>query len=196
MQEDLAKLHHERSTKDFPELQLVDGEYVVLDIRRSPLGVLFIWALFALGMILLLVTLWALLATDASMQVLGVGKEASGLLVMIDLILVLAAVLIAGVATMVYRANRLIITNRRLFHYKTISLFAKSVNVINLSSIEDASFHQAGIIDQIFQMGTIRMATVGDETTYTFKYVDTPTDELDTIGRLVHEEKEREKSLR
>ena len=196
MQEDLAKLHHERSTKDFPELQLVDGEYVVLDIRRSPLGVLFIWALFALGMILLLVTLWALLATDASVQFLGVGKEASGLLVMIDLILILAAVLIAGVATMVYRANRLIITNRRLFHYKTISLFAKSVNVINLSSIEDASFHQAGIIDQIFQMGTIRMATVGDETTYTFKYVDTPTDELDTIGRLVHEEKEREKSLR
>lgn len=196
MQEDLAKLHHERSTKDFPELKLVDGEYVVLDVRRSLLGIVFIWALFALGMIVLLVALWALLSTNASVQFLGVGKEATGLLVMVDLVLILTALLVAGVATMVYRANRLIITNRRLFHYKTISLFAKSVNVINLSSIEDASFHQEGIIDQIFQLGTIRMATVGDETTYTFKYIDTPTDELDTIGKLVHEEKEREKELR
>lgn len=195
MQEDLAKLRHEKSTKDFPELKLVDGEYIVLDVRRSKLGILFIWAAFAVGMIVLLLMLWALLTMDAS-KFLGVGKDATGLLVMVDLVLMLAGLLIAGVATMVYRGNRLLISNRRLFHYHTISLFAKSVNVINLSSIEDASFHQAGIIDQIFQLGTIRMATVGDETTYTFKYVDTPTDELDTIGKLVHEEKEREKSLK
>ena len=195
MQEDLAKLHHEKSTKDFPELNLVEGEYIVLDVRRSPLGILFIWTMFALGMIVLLVALFMLLTADTSV-ILGVGKDAAGILAMIDFVLMAVALLIALVATMVYRANRLVISNRRLFHYNTISLFARSVNVINLSSIEDASFHQSGIIDHIFQLGTIRMATVGDETTYTFKYVDTPTDELDTIGKLVHEEKEREKNLK
>ena len=37
------------------------------------------------------------------------------------------------------------------------------------------------------------MSTVGDETTYTFKYVDTPTDELEKITHLVHMEKEKTK---
>ncbi len=37
------------------------------------------------------------------------------------------------------------------------------------------------------------MATVGDETTYTFKYVNTPKNELDAITHLVHVEKEKTK---
>ena len=38
------------------------------------------------------------------------------------------------------------------------------------------------------------MSTIGDETTYTLKYVDTPTDELEIITHLVHVEKERAKT--
>lgn len=37
------------------------------------------------------------------------------------------------------------------------------------------------------------MSTVGDETTYTFKYVNTPKEELDMITHLVHMEKEKTK---
>ena len=33
------------------------------------------------------------------------------------------------------------------------------------------------------------MSTIGDETTYVFKYLDTPTDELETITHFVHIEK-------
>ena len=33
------------------------------------------------------------------------------------------------------------------------------------------------------------MSTIGDETTYIFKYLDTPTDELETITHYVHIEK-------
>ena len=36
-------------------------------------------------------------------------------------------------------------------------------------------------------MGVLRMSTVGDETTYTLKYVDTPHDEVKTISHLVYE---------
>ena len=70
-------------------------------------------------------------------------------------------------------------------------LFTRSSNVIELSRIEDVSFKQNGFFDYIFRIGTIRMSTVGDETTYTFPFVDTPTDEVNLIAHLIHLAKER-----
>ncbi|MDO5480977.1 MAG: PH domain-containing protein [Candidatus Saccharibacteria bacterium] len=194
MQKDLAKLRHQRSQKDFPDLKLEDSEYVVLDVRRSPLGLVAIWGLAALIVVLLGISFSMARFSDA-LNVLGFQAQALNYILLIIMILLAIAILSALIATKVYKENRLIVTNRRLFHHNSISLFAKSLNVIDLTSIEDVSFRQSGIIDQIFKIGTIRLSTVGDETTYTFKYVDTPTDELDTITHLVHQEKEREKEV-
>ena len=63
------------------------------------------------------------------------------------------------------------------------------MNVIDLVSVEDVSFKQAGLFEHLFEVGTLRMSTIGDETTYIFKYLDTPTDELETITHYVHIEK-------
>jgi hypothetical protein len=59
-----------------------------------------------------------------------------------------------------------------------------------LVSIEDVSFKQSGIMEHLIKVGTLRMSTIGEETTYIFKYVDTPIDELETITHLVHVEKQ------
>ena len=195
MQKDLVKLRHQRSQKDFPDLKLEESEYVVLDVHRSPLGLVAIWGLAALVVVLLGFSFSMARFSDA-LGMLGLRASAINYLLMIIMVLLAVAILAAMVATKVYNSNRLIVTNRRLFHHSSISLFAKSLNVIDLTSIEDVSFRQNNIIDQIFKIGTIRLSTVGDETTYTFKYVDTPTDELDTITHLVHKEKEREKEIR
>ena len=99
----------------------------------------------------------------------------------------------ASISTKVYKGNRLYVTNKRLIHYEQTSLTAKSVNTIDLVSVEDVSFKQKGLIDQIFQLGSLRMSTVGDETTYTFKYAAKPTDEIETISYLIHVAKTRRK---
>jgi len=46
------------------------------------------------------------------------------------------------------------------------------------------------LFEHLLKIGTLRMSTIGEETTYTFKYVDTPIDELETITHLVHVEKQ------
>lgn len=190
MKEDLAKLHHIRSKKDFPELDLEEDEFVELDIRRSRYGLLGIWglAIFAC-LIILMVSLTINLNGAAVLLSLGFNPGATSYLYLILLILFGVIVLSACVVSKVYNANRMFVTNRRIFHYESISLFAKSVNVIDLHRIEDVSFRQNGLLDHIFRLGTIRLSTVGDETTYTFKCVDTPTDELKTIMHLVHSRK-------
>ncbi|MBQ3352372.1 PH domain-containing protein [Candidatus Saccharibacteria bacterium] len=191
MKQELVKLHHARSKKDFPELKLEENEYVELAIQRSRLGIIFIWTAACIGYVSLLIALIFLETNGTHTNVLN--GFAKSYLYLIILILFGIITIAALVGSRVYKSNRLYVTNKRLIHHCANSLFSKSVNIIELVSIEDVSFKQDNIADHIFKLGTIRMATVGDETTYTFKYVNTPKDELDAITHLVHVEKEKTK---
>ena len=72
-----------------------------------------------------------------------------------------------------------------------VSLMASSVNIIDLSSVEDASYKQAGIWQKLFHYGTFRLSTVGDETTYTFKYSNITPSDLKAVSKLISEAKDK-----
>lgn len=191
MKQELIKLHHARSLKDFPELRLEENEYVELAIERSKLGLIFIWGAACAGYLALVVAL--VFMAFGGIKSAGLSNFAQSYIYLIILILFGIITISALIGSRVYKNNRLYVTNKRLIHHRANSLFSKSVNIIELLSIEDVSFKQENIGDHIFKLGTIRMSTVGDETTYTFKYVNTPKDELDMITHLVHVEKEKTK---
>ena len=194
MKQELIKLHHARSKKDFPELRLEENEFVELAIKRSKMGLIFIWGAAIIGYIALIVAVIFLEFGNASLlSSANVNHFAKSYLYLIVMILFGIITVSAFVGSKVYRENRLYVTNKRLIYHQTLTLFSKSVNVIELLSIEDVSFTQNNIGDHLFKLGTIRMSTVGDETTYVFKYVNTPDDELDLITHLVHVEKEKTK---
>ena len=194
MKQELIKLHHARSEKDFPELRLEENEFVELAIQRSKIGLIFIWGAAIIGYIALIVAVIFLEFGSASLlSSSNLNHFAKSYLYLIVLILFGIITISAFVGSRVYRANRLYVTNKRLIYHQTQTLFSKSVNVIELLSIEDVSFKQDNIADHLFKLGTIRMSTVGDETTYVFKGVNTPDDELDIITHLVHMEKEKTK---
>ena len=44
-----------------------------------------------------------------------------------------------------------------------------------------------------FGYGTLRLATVGDETTYTFKYSDISQEDLEAVSKLVLEAKKKQR---
>ena len=197
MKQELIKLHHARSEKDFPELRLEENEFVELAIQRSKIGLFFIWGAAIIGYIALIVAVIFLEFGSASLlSSSNLNHFAKSYLYLIVLILFGIITISAFVGSRVYRANRLYVTNKRLIYHQTQTLFSKSVNVIELLSIEDVSFKQDNIADHLFKLGTIRMSTVGDETTYVFKFVNTPDDELDIITHLVHMEKEKTKRVR
>lgn len=194
MKKDLVKLHHARSAKDFPELKLEENEYIELIIKRSPIGMVLIWGAVVLASIILFVSSFIISFGNTDNLALGMDDSAKFYLQMI-IVAIFSTVVVCGIiGSRVYKGNILYVTNKRLFQCNTTSLFSSSTNVIDLVSIEDASFKQSGILEYLFKIGTIRMATIGEETTYTFKYVDTPTDELSVISHLIHVEKEKYKS--
>lgn len=192
MKEELATLRNARSKKDFPGLKLEDDEYVELSIRRSQIGVIFIWGGTALGAFLLMAMSIAVSSgtLDISNPVFG-GTSTARSFLMLAILLLFGVLFIFGLAsTKVYNDNRLFVTNKRLIHNSRISLFSQSTNVIELVSVEDVSFSQNGIFEHLFGIGTFRMSTVGDETTYTFKYADNPKNEIETVTHLIHLAKE------
>ena len=188
MSEGLAKIRNARSKKDFPFLKLDDDEYVEFAFSRAKICLFMIFAGVAGGLILILLAFLMILLGQSMMDAAG-----QHFMYIILACLVVAALLIGGVSIMVYRGNRLFITNKHAIQMVMKSPVVTSMNVIDLPSIEDASFHQNGLMQKIFGYGTFRLATVGDETTYTFEYSDVTTEELRAVSKLVTESKQKKK---
>ena len=186
MSKTINNLRHARSQQDFPFLSLEEDEYVVLKISRSRAGLVLIW--FTEVVLFLICTL-ALILVDSSGAANSFFASSMPIFRIVIFVVYIFLFLSGTIGTKVYLDNKVYITNRRVIQETSNALFSKSTNVIELEKIEDVSFRQSGILDYIFHFGTIRMATVGDETTYTFRFVDTPTDEVQTISHLITEAK-------
>lgn len=180
MDEGLVKIRHDRSVKDFPFLKLEDNEYVEFAFKRARIWLNLILGSLAAGLILILLAFLLVLMGQSSIDATGVS------FLYIILGALLFAVLIAGLFTIiVYHGNKLFVTNKHVIQMTMISPMANSLNMIDLASIEDTSFSQNGIMQKIFGYGTFRLATVGEETTYTFKNSDITQEELRAVSKLV-----------
>lgn len=191
MDEALVKIRHERSKKDFPRLRLEDDEYVEFSFRRAKVCLLMIIGGTSLGIIIVLLALLLALLGQSMLDEMG-----RNFLFIILSALLATAIIIGLVALIVYRGNRLFITNKRVIQIITESLVSTSMNKIDLWSVEDVSFRQNGILQKLFHYGTLRLATVGDETTYTFKHSDISSEELEAVSKLITDAKKRGKRKR
>jgi uncharacterized membrane protein YdbT with pleckstrin-like domain len=170
---------YEESRRRFPQLNLSQGEYVISAIRRHPFGLLQIWGIA----ILFLGALGGLMAsfiTGNSMgaQVMVLAATGLGLVSFF----VFAAALIA---TYVYNNNRFYLTNESVIQEIQIGIFNRHEQTVSLANIEDASYYKAGIFSYMFDFGTIRLSTEGDETTYRFSYVANPKQHIATLNNAV-----------
>lgn len=188
MNENLVKIRHERSKKDFPGLVLGDDEYVEIAFKRAKICLFLIISGMMLGVIMILLALLFVLLMDYPLD--EMGKR----FLFVILFVLLGVTVIAGlIAIIIYNGNRLFVTNERVIQYVRNSILSSSVNTIDLCSVEDVSFHKDGIMQNLFKYGTLRLATVGDETTYTFKYVNVNAKEIETISKMISDAKTKKK---
>lgn len=194
MKAELATVHHRISQRKYSHLDLEDKEFVELELRRSRIGLILLWTftgIVILGLVIAIIFLFQKESFELNQT--DFNKTIRITLLIAIFALAPLVVLFSSILTYIYQRNVMYITNRRVIQLVKSSPFAESKNIIELASIEDASYIQKGILQYLFKYGTLRLATVGDETTYTFKFLDTPTDEVDKISHLVHQEKERQK---
>ena len=170
--------------KDFPFLELEDNEYVEYAFKRARVWLNLILGGLAAGLILILLAFLLVLMGKDSLNATGIN------FLYIILGALLVSVFLVGLFTiMVYRGNKLFITNKHVIQLIMSSPMANSVNMIDLTSIEDTSFSQNGFMQKMFGYGTFRLSTVGEETTYTFKKSDITAEELRAVAKLVSKAK-------
>lgn len=186
MDESLAKIRHERSKKDFPGVSLEEGEYIEFAFSRAKIILALILGGTAFGVIVVLLAFLVALLGQDSLDEMG-----QKFLFIILMALLAAAVIMGMVALTTYRGNKLYVTNRRVIQLVMNSLVSSSTNAIDLESVEDVSFHQDGILQRLLHFGTLRLATVGEETTYTFKHSDISSEDLEAVSKLVTEAKKK-----
>lgn len=188
METSLAKIRHERSKKDFPFLHLEEDEYVEFAFKRARICLLAILGATAAAIIVILLAFLLILMGQSMLDDMG-----RNFVYIILATLLASSVIIGIIAIMLYNGNKLFVTNKRVTQMIMDSPVSTSVNTIDLTSVEDASFHQNGILQTFLHYGTLRLATVGDETTYTFKYSDIPPEDLKGVTKLISEAKKKTK---
>ena len=186
MNENLVKIRHDRSEKDFPFLKLEEDEWVEFAFKRAKICYLLIFGAVAGGLMIVLFAFLVVLMGQASID--SGGRNFMYLLL---IILIGMGLLFGATAVVVFRGNQMYVTNKHVVQIIMKTPVSKSVNIIDLPSVEDASFRQDGILQTMLHYGTFRLSTVGDETTYTFPYSDISPADLRAVSKLITTTKEK-----
>ena len=180
---DVIKLKHERSCQLFPNLNLTDGEYIISAVKRHPIG---LFVPMFLGFLLVLIASVVLVNYVSIAESLQINESSSLIAIALPTVLFIVLVLIGIYVTYsIYTNNKFFLTNESVIQEIQTGIFSKHEQTVNLSNIEDASFTQIGIIQQIFDYGSIRLSTEGDETTYRFSYVAGPKQHIATLTNAI-----------
>lgn len=174
---------HDRSTQEYPYLNLSEGEYVLLNIQRHPIG-LFIPIGTGMLIVILLLSLLAVYPMILAESTEG-ALPSFGMMALCILPVCLLVGLFSYIAVWVYLRNQFFLTNESVIQEIQHSLFSRHEQTVSLGSIEDVSFRQNGIMQAMFNYGSIRLSTEGDETTYRFYYVARPKEQVAVLNNAV-----------
>lgn len=182
---DALRRKHEESKRLYPFLNLSEGEFVMMRIRRHPIGLLIPAGVTALVLTLLTVAL--VLAPDFYSAQPSSFVDMPPITTVIGgiLLLMLFAGLLGGIAIWVYLQNQFFLTNESVIQEIQHGLFSRHEQTVSLGSIEDASFKQYGILPHIFGYGLMRLSTEGEETTYRFNFVEDPKRQIAIVNNAV-----------
>lgn len=183
---------HEESRRRWPGIHLSKGEYIMMEVRRHPIGLISIWAMMLL---LVGVTLAIIPFYDANRELVAsvFAVPAESLISAAELtlpIMALAGVFLLGglIAVYVYNGNLFYLTNESIIQFIQNSIFSTKEQQINLVNVDDVSYKQQGILQQVLHYGTVRISTEGDERNpYVFYFVANPQVVTRTINDAMEE---------
>lgn len=179
-----ALLRHNKSKATYPDLNLSEGEFVISAVRRHPIGL----ALpFSVGILLMTVSLSALFNIDIVQNIFllrGIVVEPAMMAIFLVSFTILSGIG-TYIAYYIYVSNRFFLTNESVIQQNQTALFARNEQTVSLANVEDVSYDQKGIIQQIFNYGSIRLSTEGDETTYRFSFVADPKQHTGVLNSAV-----------
>lgn len=181
---DETRLKHETSVRYYPSISLKKGEYVICAVRRHPIGVVIP---LSLGIILMAVVMTILFNYDLFVSLFRITGPVSELSVAILPLLLISIIIAVAtyVAYFVYTSNRFFITNESVIQDVRAGLFSRKVKTARLDDIEDVTYNQRGMVQQLFNFGSLRVNTEAGRESYHFTYVANPREYAQTLNDAI-----------
>jgi uncharacterized membrane protein YdbT with pleckstrin-like domain len=180
---DEIKAKHDASMAAYPFLNMSDAEYIISAVRRHSIGLV---VPVALTIFLIALIASCLINYSAIVAAMGIATPPDfGAVAFVGVALMLLVALGGYIAYWVYTANKFFLTNESVIQEIQFGLFKHHEQTVSLANIEDASYDQHGIIQMLFNYGSIRLSTEGEETTYRFSFVANPKEQIATLNNAV-----------
>lgn len=154
--------------------QINASEVKIADIRRHPIGLFFIYVQVIVALSLSLFLIFAFLPGVFSALGLENNSGAKAVLYIFGLLAVGLGALFLLLATRIYLASQLIITNDNVTQIMQVGLFHRKVSEISMENVEDVTAHQKGIFQTFFNYGRVHVETAGEQNNYDFIYCPNP----------------------
>lgn len=176
------KDRNERSKKAYPQLDLSDTEFVVLSVHRHIIGLLGPLILTLIVLCLIVAGLFLLPELVATIELAGLNL---GLIYLIGIAICL--LLAGGMYTLywVYYNNTFFLTNENIIEKTQLSLFSSNVKSVSLGDVVDVSYRQTGLVEQLFNFGTVQVGTKDDDVPYVFHTVRSPREQTAVLKDAV-----------
>lgn len=169
----------EQSAVSNPLETMREGEVVICNIKRHPIGLIasdstFLALVFIVGALAIAAPTIFPDADADTVHAIGVG---------IFLFAVAFATIFTIIAHTVYFSNRWIVTSDSITQLERHSLFATKSSQLGLANLENITVHQDGIIANMFGYGSLHAETAGERTKFVFLYCPNPNDVAKKILR-------------
>ncbi|MBW3568725.1 PH domain-containing protein [Candidatus Parcubacteria bacterium] len=144
-------------------------EVKIADIRRHFFGLFikYLETILAIGLALGLIIF-------LTPSVFGNGGTAKSAVMLLSLIVITLGALFLVLVTKIYNSNQLIITDINVTQVLQIGLFSRKVSELTMENVEDVTAEQHGIFPTLFNYGTLKVETAGEQNNFIFKYCPNP----------------------
>jgi hypothetical protein len=154
--------------------QINHDEVRVADVRQHPFGLLLVYLQISLGLLLSLGLIFFLIG--GVLESLNLSSAAANALVYLFALLAVAfGIVFMILATRIYNSHQLIVTDQNITQVLQVGLFNRKVSELSMSNVEDVTAQKKGIFATLFNYGTLKIETAGEQNNFIFNYCPNPS---------------------
>lgn len=144
-----------------------EDEKLLAIIKRHPFGIVKLYFSIFIGIGASLGLIYYLLPTFVDIDQ---NPDVYAFAGVISVIIVGFMLLIAGIATVIYNASKLVITDKTITQTIQTSLFSKKTSQLSVTSVEDVTANTDGLFPTMFNYGRLLIETAGEQENFHFEY--------------------------
>lgn len=175
--------------KHLPLIELDEEEQLVYEIRKHPIGLV---GLYLIGIFVTCVIVGMVLLTvyylEGDSTEIGIDADLlKTLVVILGMVLSIFSLIVTAISAYLYQSNVVFVTTHKIAQVLYKNIFSRKISQLSIGDVQDVTTTQKGVLDRIFNYGTLVIETAGEQSNYTFTFTPNPYEATKEIVNA-HEE--------